>query len=86
VAEDHRTVREAEEQDALAAQERRQRWETEYRRAVEACYLRGFRELQALRDDLEAEFQQEHGDALTSAAKQGQQLRDKWHADEESRA
>ena len=63
------------------AQQRRERWETEYQQAVQSCYGRELQDTQQLCDQLESEYREAMEEARARAAKHGEELRE-WHADD----
>jgi hypothetical protein len=63
------------------AQQRRERWETEYQEAVQSCYRRELQDTQQLCDQLESEYREALDEAQARAAKHGEELRE-WHADD----
>jgi hypothetical protein len=81
-AEDQRTIRQAVDSAAEAAQERRRNWEDEYQHAVEAWYARELQASERLCDELEAEGHQTLTDARTRVTQHGEQLRNGWNPDE----
>ncbi len=81
-AEDERTIRQAVDSAAEAAQERRRHWEEEYQHAVEAWYARELQASERLCDELEGDGHQSLSDARTRVAQQGEQLRGGWNPDD----
>jgi len=77
-AEDQRSIRQAVDSAAEAAQERRRHWEDEYQHAVEAWYARELQESERLCDELEAEVHQSLNDVRTRVTQHGEQLRARW--------
>ena len=83
-AEDQRTIRQAVESAAEAAQERRRHWEDEYQHAVEAWYARELQASERLCDEVEADAHQSLSDARTRLTQNGDKLRDKWSPEDHS--